>query len=62
MQLSLGQAQDQFNRNIPVVITAAPELAYQSQVSNTPMILRQTDGVTAQQFASLADKVLQKIK
>jgi hypothetical protein len=43
------------------VITAAPELAYQSQVSFTPMILRQTDGVTAQQFNSLAHKVLQKI-
>jgi pilus assembly protein CpaE len=62
MQLSLGQVQDQFSRNIPVVITAVPELAYQSQVSNTPMVLRQTDGVTAQQFASLANKVLQKIK
>lgn len=62
MQLSLGQVQDQFSRNIPSVITAVPELAYQSQVSNTPMVLRQTDGVTAQQFASLANKVLQKIK
>jgi pilus assembly protein CpaE len=61
MQLSLAQVQDQFNHNVPVVITAAPELAYQSQVSFTPMILRQTDGVTAQQFNSLAHKVLQKI-
>jgi pilus assembly protein CpaE len=62
MQLSMGQVQDQFSRNIPVVIPAVPELAYQSQVSNTPMVLRQTDGVIAQQFASLANKVLQKIK
>jgi CheY-like chemotaxis protein len=62
MQLSLGQVQDQFSRNIPVVITAVPELAYQSQVSNTPMVLRQTDGVTAQQFASLANKVLQRTR
>lgn len=62
MQLSLGQVQDQFSRNIPVMVTAVPELAYQSQVSNTPMMLRQTDGVTAQQFASLANKVLQRLK
>lgn len=62
MQLSLGQVQDQFSRNIPVMVTAVPELAYQAQVSNTPMMLRQTDGVTAQQFASLANKVLQRLK
>lgn len=62
MQLSLGQVQDQFSRAVPMVITAVPELAYQAQVSNTPMVLRQTDGVTAQQFASMANKVLQRIK
>jgi pilus assembly protein CpaE len=61
MQLSLGQAQDLFGRTIPVIVTAAPELAYQAQVSNTPMILRQPDGVTTQQFASLVQKVLQLV-
>jgi hypothetical protein len=59
MQLSLGQTQDQFGRPIPIVFTAAPELAYQSQVSNTPMILRQPDGVAAQQFISLAIRMAQ---
>jgi pilus assembly protein CpaE len=59
MQLSLGQTQDQFGRSIPIVFTAAPELAYQSQVSSTPMILRQPDGVTAQQFNSLALRMVQ---
>lgn len=60
MQLSLGQAQDKFGRPIMHVFTAAPELAYQAQVSNTPMILRQSDGVTSGQFISLAQKILQQ--
>lgn len=62
MQLSLGQAQDQFGHPIHQVFTAAPELAYQAQVSNTPMALRQPDGVTTQQFVSLARKVLQPVQ
>lgn len=59
MQLSLGQVQDELGRPVSVVVTAAPELAYQAQISNQSMVLRQTDGVTAQQFSSLAQKVLQ---
>ena len=58
MQLSLGQAQDQFGKSIPLVFTAAPELAYQAQISNMPMILRQADGVAAQQFTSLSQRIL----
>jgi pilus assembly protein CpaE len=60
MQLSLGQVQDQLGRNVSAIFTAAPELAYQAQAFNTPMILRQADGITAQQFISLAEKVAQK--
>lgn len=58
MQLSLGQVQDQLGREVSVIFTAAPELAYQSQVSQTPMVLRQTDGVTMQQFTALAGRVI----
>lgn len=59
MQLSLGQVQDQLGLKIGHVFTAAPELSYQAQVSNTPMILRQTDGVITQQVVSLAQRLLQ---
>jgi hypothetical protein len=62
MQLSLGQVQDLFGRSVSAVFTAAPELAYQAQVSNTPMILRQPDGVTTQQFVSLVQKVMQVVQ
>jgi len=60
MQLSLGQVQDTLGRDVTVVFTAAPELAYQGQISNTPMVLRQPDGVTVQQFNSLAGAVVGK--
>ena len=57
MQLPLGQAQDQLGRNVSAIFTAAPELAYQAVVNYMPMILRQPDGITAQQFTSLAEKI-----
>jgi hypothetical protein len=62
MQLPLGQVQDQLGRPVSVIFTATPELAYQAQTANSPMILRQPDGVTAQQFISLAEKVAQRGK
>jgi len=57
MQLPLGEVQDQLGRTVSAIFTAAPELAYQALVNYTPMILRQPDGITAQQFASLAEKI-----
>jgi CheY-like chemotaxis protein/MinD-like ATPase involved in chromosome partitioning or flagellar assembly len=59
IQLSVGQVQDELGHNVSIVFTAAPELAYQALVSHAPMIVRQADGVTAQQFANLAQKVMQ---
>lgn len=62
MQLSLGQVQDLLGRSIPSIFTAAPELAYQAQVANTPMILRQPDGITTQQFNALAEKIVKRTR
>ncbi len=58
IQLPLGQVQDKLGRNVSVVFTAVPELAYQAQLQTTPMVLLQPDGVPAQQFNSLAQKVI----
>jgi hypothetical protein len=55
--LPMGQVQDILGRNVTTIFTAAPELAYQALVNYTPMILRQPDGITAQQFLSLVEKV-----
>jgi CheY-like chemotaxis protein len=57
MQLPMGQVQDILERNVTTIFTAAPELAYQALVNYTPMVLRQPDGITAQQFLSLVEKI-----
>ena len=60
MQLSLGQVQDQLGYNVSAIFPAAPELAYQAQVSTTPIVLRQPDGVVTQQFNNLAERMVGK--
>jgi len=62
MQLSLGQVQDQLGHNVSAIFPAAPELAYQAQVSATPIVLRQPDGVVTQQFQNLAERLIGKSK
>jgi MinD-like ATPase involved in chromosome partitioning or flagellar assembly len=62
IQLSLGQVQDKLGHGVSVVFTAAAELAYQAQSQNVPMILLQPDGVSAQQYISLAEKVKERHK
>ena len=58
VQLSLEQVENQLERKIDQIFTPVPELAYQSSVSNTPMILRAQDSMTAEQFRDLAKMIL----
>lgn len=60
MQLSWSQVQDQLGRPISVIFTPAPDLAYQASQKNIPMVLQQSDSLTAQQFGKLAEKVTQR--
>jgi CheY-like chemotaxis protein/MinD-like ATPase involved in chromosome partitioning or flagellar assembly len=60
MQLSWSQVQEQLGRNIAVIFTPAPELAYQASTNNAPMILQQPESLTAQQFTKLAELVAQR--
>jgi pilus assembly protein CpaE len=62
MQLSWSQVQDQLGRNIAVIFTPAPELAYQASQHNMPMVIQQPESLTAQQFAKLAEKVSQRVR
>jgi pilus assembly protein CpaE len=57
IQLPLGQVQDQLGQTVNAIFTAAPELFYQSQMENVPVLLKQADGITAQQFLKLADGI-----
>ena len=59
VQLSLEQVENQLERQIDQIFTPVPELAYQSSVTNTPMILRAQDSMTAEQFRDLAKLILE---
>lgn len=60
MQLSWSQVQEQLGRNVSVIFTPAPELAYQASINNVPMVIQQPDSLTAQQFTKLAERVAQR--
>ncbi|MBN1535292.1 MAG: response regulator [Anaerolineales bacterium] len=60
VQLSWSQVQEQLGKNISVIFTPAPELAYQASMHNLPLISQQPDSLTAQQFIKLAEKVAQR--
>jgi CheY-like chemotaxis protein len=61
MQLSWSQVQEQLNRNVLVIFTPAPELAYQATIHNVPMVVQQPESLTAQQFSKLAERVAQRV-
>jgi MinD-like ATPase involved in chromosome partitioning or flagellar assembly len=58
VQLSWEQAENQLEREIDQIFTPVPELAYQSAVTKTPMILRTVDNMTADQFRDLAQLII----
>ncbi|HVN53600.1 MAG TPA: response regulator [Anaerolineaceae bacterium] len=62
VMLSWSQVQESLGLPVSVVVTPAPELAYQSALRYTPMLLLQPDGVVAQQYVKLADTLSQRIK
>jgi CheY-like chemotaxis protein len=57
INLSWSQVQDQLERPIEIIFTPAPELAYQASSNNTPIILQQSNSLSAQQFTKLAEKI-----
>jgi hypothetical protein len=62
VQLPLGQVQDQLGRKADVIFTAAPDIVYQAQVDNKPVLLaKQVESVTTQQILQLAEKVSQRL-
>lgn len=61
LQLSLSQVQQQFKQNILVVFTPAPELAFQTAKSNTPIVIQHPDNLVSQQFAKLADSIAKHV-
>ncbi len=62
MQFSLSQVQQDFKHPIAIVFTAAPELAYQASVNNSPLVIQHPDNLTSQQFLKLADNIAKRVR
>jgi CheY-like chemotaxis protein len=60
VQMSWGQVQDQLGMKIATVFTPAPELAYQAETNNIPLVMLEPDSLSTQQFAKLTDFLTQK--
>jgi pilus assembly protein CpaE len=58
VQLSWEQAENQLERKIDQIFTPVPELAFQAASTNSPMVLRAQDSMTADQYRELAQKIL----
>jgi pilus assembly protein CpaE len=58
VQLSWEQAENQLERKIDQIFTPVPELAYQAAATNSPIVLRADDSLTADQFRELTQSIL----
>jgi pilus assembly protein CpaE len=58
VQLSWEQAENQLEMKIDQIFTPVPELAYQAAATNSPIIQRADDSMTAEQFRSLTKLIL----
>jgi DNA-binding response OmpR family regulator len=55
LQLSRSEIQEQLAATIDLVISPAPELAYQAVLRHTPLVVMQPEGLIAQQYAQVAN-------
>ncbi len=62
VQLSWSQISDSLGVPVSVIFTPAPELAYQSALRNSPMMLIQQDSLSTQQYQKLAELIAQHAK
>ena len=61
MQISVSQMQEIFGQSVVEVIPPAHEIAYQSDVRNTPMIKVQPESLVAHQISRVADVISKHI-
>ena len=60
VHLSWTEVQEQLGLKITTIFTPAPELAYEASTLTIPIVIHQPDGLTAEQFLKLAEKVTQR--
>ena len=58
VQLSWEQAENQLEREIDQIFTPVPELAYQAAATNSPIVQRAEESMTADQYRELTQSIL----
>jgi CheY-like chemotaxis protein len=62
VQMSWSTVQEDLDHHLSVVFTPAPEILYQADIRNIPVVVYQTDSLTSQQFNKLADLLVQPVR
>ncbi len=62
IQLTWSQVQEELGMPVDQIISPVPEIAYHAAVNHVPLIQMQPDGLAAQQFQKLAERIVQHIQ
>lgn len=62
MSLSMSKVEEMLGQSVTLGIPPASEQAYYAAVNNKPLILVQPDGLVANQFGQLAEKIALRVK
>jgi Flp pilus assembly CpaE family ATPase len=62
MSLSMSQVEDMLGQSVTLGIPPAAEQAYYAAVNAKPLMLVQPDGLVANQFNQLAEKIAVRVK
>lgn len=61
LQMTVSEVEEKLGKTLQAVITPHPELAYQASLSHIPMVQLQPEGLPAQQFMGLGEKIAQRL-
>ncbi|MGB8252838.1 MAG: response regulator [Anaerolineaceae bacterium] len=62
IQLTWSQVQEELGLTVDQIISPVPEIAYHAAVNHVPLIQMQPDGLAAQQFQKLSERIVQHIQ
>lgn len=62
IQLTWSQVQEELGVPVDQIVSPVPETAYHASVNHVPLVQMQPDGLAAQQFQKLAERIAQRIK
>jgi nitrogenase subunit NifH len=62
IQLTWSQVQEELGIPVDQIISPVPETAYHAAVNHVSLIQMQPDGLAAQQFQKLAERIAQRIQ